>query len=88
MMGTWGGWSTCEDSCSARDGTGNQVRARSPDRAVANGGADCTEDTSEEQSCDTECPGNDAIYKDHHFKVSPRLGVNYILFCCVIYWTT
>ena len=67
-MGTWGVWSTCDDSCSARDGTGNQVRERSPDRPVANGGADCTEATSEEQSCDTVCPGNDAVYKQESIK--------------------
>lgn len=49
-------WSTCGDSCSARDGSGNQTRTRSPDTIVANGGADCTEEISEDQACTVECP--------------------------------
>ena len=55
-------WSTCGDSCSARDGSGNQTRTRSPDTIVANGGADCTEETSEDQACTVECPGKNVLF--------------------------
>ena len=60
-MGEWGTWSSCTDSCSARDGTGDQTRTRSPDVNALNGGVDCTDPTSEDQSCDTVCPGKNAL---------------------------
>ena len=53
----WSGWSSCETSCSARDGTGDQTRTRSPAINAANDGIECAEDTSEDQACTVECPG-------------------------------
>merc|ERR1712117_211687 len=56
QTGVWGDWSSCADSCTARDGTGNQTRTRTPYVYATNGGADCVEPSLENQDCDDECP--------------------------------
>jgi len=56
QMGVWGDWSSCADSCPARDGTGNQTRTRTPYVYATNGGADCVEPTSENLACMYNCP--------------------------------
>ena len=61
-MGKWGGWSKCETSCKARDGTGNRTRTRSPAIEMANGGNVCTEETSEGQACSEECPSKNVLF--------------------------
>ena len=54
----WESWSTCEESCGSRDGTGDQTRTRIKEIELLNGGNDCLDTNSETQSCTTECPGN------------------------------
>ena len=56
----WSDWSTCEASCSARDGRGNQTRTRSPIINVANNGTECP-DVTEGQACTFECPGKNVL---------------------------
>ena len=65
MLGEWGDWSECGTSCSACDGTGNQVRARSPVTNAENGGIDCSDPTSDEQACTEECPGETKHFVTH-----------------------
>ena len=58
---SWGSWSGCGDSCSSRDGTGEQTRTRDKTREVANGGAECPETNSDDHSCTVECPGKNML---------------------------
>ena len=54
----WEMWTTCGDSCSARDGEGSQTRTRVIAIEVLHGGVNCTEpDRNDDQSCSVECPG-------------------------------
>ena len=57
---TWNPWSSCTDSCAAKDGSGNQERTRaSTANTPANNGVACNAaDGSGTQSCTEECPGN------------------------------
>ena len=49
----WGNWTTCTKSC---DG-GEQTRQRGIKTAAAYGGAECSGDSKETQSCNTQkCP--------------------------------
>ena len=57
----WENWSTCGRSCRAGDGSGNQTRTREKAREVANGGTECPEDATDDQSCTVECPGNEMM---------------------------
>ena len=63
---TWTSWSSCTDSCAAKDGSGNQERTRaSTANTPANNGAACNSaDGTGTQSCTEECPGN--TYKLKH----------------------
>ena len=84
VMGEWGSWTSCGTSCSARDGSGTQVRTRSPNIYAAHGGADCTEDTQEDRDCSNVCPGilsslifaldKPMEYKLFHFSVDCKMG--------------
>ena len=60
-MGTWGHWASCGTACRARDGSGSQTRTRSPNMNAANGGAHCTENTSEGRACSVVCPGKSNV---------------------------
>ena len=55
---TWAAWSSCADSCSAADGTGDQTRSRTDIMDGLHGGDACViADGSDTQSCGVECPG-------------------------------
>ena len=57
QWGNWQGWSSCEDSCSAADGTGDQTRTRFSTPAANSGIACVVAEGSDTQSCTVECPG-------------------------------
>ena len=58
VWGEWERWSTCSDSCAARDGWGNQTRMREISTEAANDGVPCeAAEGSQTQSCSDECPG-------------------------------
>ena len=63
VWGEWESWSTCGDSCSAADGTGDQTRMREEATAAVNNGAPCNATEAEEtQSCSLECPSKIILF--------------------------
>ena len=66
---TWTSWSSCDNSCAAKDGSGNQERTRTStaNTPAYNGVACNAADGSETQSCSEECPGN-PFYKLSNYR--------------------
>ena len=61
LWGTWDAWTSCTDSCAARDGAGDQTRMREIAREAMNEGVECTEPNTDSQSCATVCPGKEMV---------------------------
>jgi len=57
---SWGPWTSCSESCSAADGTGDQRRTREIGSEAVNDGTPCNAaaDGSETRSCTDACPVN------------------------------
>ena len=56
----WDAWSSCDDSCGARDGTGAQTRTREIGIGETDGGTPCNAavDGTDTQLCSVACPGS------------------------------
>ena len=53
----WASWSSCAESCSDRDGSGDQSREREIETQPTGNGAPCDpNDGKDAQSCSVECP--------------------------------
>ena len=73
VWGEWESWSTCGDSCSAADGTGDQTRMREVATEAVNNGAPCIAAEAEEtQSCSLECPSKIVLFCCKNYSLAVR----------------
>ena len=63
----WDAWTSCGDSCSARDGTGDQTRTRTSTAEMNLGTACVPADGNDDQSCSVECPGKKIMSNNNYW---------------------